>query len=421
MDIQAIILAGGEGQRLYPLVDNTPKALLPLANNPMIYYQLTLLEKAGFKECFVVTVESSAVPISKYVNEIYRGNIKPTVLTIADGTDSAQALVHIKDSIKSDFLVISCDLVTDFPIQALARQHLTENATLSVLLKDDTLHKKSMKQEDVLASTEYWGVDEENKRLAYFASSADIEDSFELSASFLRRTPPFTLRTTLADSHLYIFSRWVLDLLEKKSNMQSIKHDLVPFLIRLQHRKKAQLLKTDVPHYAFDNAQDLALSLSTSQEKQSDFVKCMVHVIPAKKGEYCLRASTRQSYTHINNELATNKVPSYKPESAALPKSNAIKIGAKCVVGEGLQPSGKLSVKMSIIGKHCSVGEDVKISNSILMDHITIEDKCVIQNSIISSSARIQSGTELKDCSVGSSFTVSKGKYKGEMLCRTRE
>lgn len=47
-EFQGVILAGF-GNRLYPLTedDHVPKALLPVVNKPMIYYQVQWLENAG--------------------------------------------------------------------------------------------------------------------------------------------------------------------------------------------------------------------------------------------------------------------------------------------------------------------------------------------------------------------------------------
>jgi translation initiation factor eIF-2B subunit gamma len=49
-EFQPVILAGGYGSRLGVLVEegSGPKALLPVANRPLLSYQLDLLEKAGF-------------------------------------------------------------------------------------------------------------------------------------------------------------------------------------------------------------------------------------------------------------------------------------------------------------------------------------------------------------------------------------
>jgi len=47
-EFQVVILSGGPGSRMYPLTTEIAKPLLPIANRPMISYQLELLERAGF-------------------------------------------------------------------------------------------------------------------------------------------------------------------------------------------------------------------------------------------------------------------------------------------------------------------------------------------------------------------------------------
>ena len=53
--MKAVILAGGQGRRLKPLTDSTPKPLIPVAGKPIVAWQIEWLRRYGVEQ-FILSI-----------------------------------------------------------------------------------------------------------------------------------------------------------------------------------------------------------------------------------------------------------------------------------------------------------------------------------------------------------------------------
>ena len=66
--MQAVILAAGEGKRVRPFTRSRPKALIPVANRPIIEYTIQALLANGVREIIVV-VGYRKEQVIRYLNQ----------------------------------------------------------------------------------------------------------------------------------------------------------------------------------------------------------------------------------------------------------------------------------------------------------------------------------------------------------------
>src|SRR5919199_2456452 len=108
--MKVMLLAAGRGERLRPLTDRVPKALVPLGGKPLIGWHLERLAAAGCREA-VINVSHLAGQIIDYVGDGARFGLRvaysrePQPLETAGGIATALPLLG-----SAPFLLVNADI-----------------------------------------------------------------------------------------------------------------------------------------------------------------------------------------------------------------------------------------------------------------------------------------------------------------------
>uniref|UniRef100_A0A8C6U2P0 Translation initiation factor eIF2B subunit gamma n=1 Tax=Neogobius melanostomus TaxID=47308 RepID=A0A8C6U2P0_9GOBI len=416
MELQAVLMAAGGGSRMTDLTYNTPKAMLPVGNKPVIWYSLNLLERVGFEEVIVITTKEVQKMMSTDP-KIKEVKMKLDVVCIQEDGDmgTADALRHIQQKIKTDILVLSCDLITDVALHEVV-DLFRKTHEFTETVPGQKGKKKTAEQRDFV------GVDHSGKRLLFMANEADLEDGLSIRKSIMRKHPRMHIKTGLVDAHLYCLKKELVDFLSENKSISSIRGELVPYLVRKQFSKvNSSKIKEDTDDQSQKNSdsmshQELLITsgderlLQLAQERscwndhRGDMseayhggkLRCYVHIMDQG---LCFRVNTLAAYIEANR-LA----PKLFEEPAVHPSafvSERCQMGSDSIIGEKCQIADKTSIKRATIGNYTAIKEKVKVANSIIMHHVTIEEGCNIQGSVICSNAVIGRGADLKYCLVG--------------------
>src|SRR5438270_13472348 len=127
-------MAGGEGSRLRPLTSNQQKAMLPMANRPMMEHIVRLLRQHGFVD-LVVTVAFMANHVRTYFGDGSEFGVRMVYATEETPLGTAGSVRNARDELDETFLVISGDVLTDIDLSALVQVHKDKGAMATIALK----------------------------------------------------------------------------------------------------------------------------------------------------------------------------------------------------------------------------------------------------------------------------------------------
>jgi dTDP-glucose pyrophosphorylase len=132
LPLDCIVMAGGEGQRLRPLTEKTPKPLLKIGDKPIIEHVLDRLSQNGIRQ-IVISVNYLGQQISDHLkngedrDQYIRYVHEPRMM----GTIGSVSLIEHPYS-HQHVLIMNSDLLTNIDLEEFYREFIDKDADMSV-------------------------------------------------------------------------------------------------------------------------------------------------------------------------------------------------------------------------------------------------------------------------------------------------
>lgn len=199
--MQALVLAGGAGTRLRPVLAELNKPMAPIADRPFLEYLMLQLKKHGVEEV-TLCVGYKADLIQSYFGAGERWGLRLSYSHETDFLGTAGAIKRAESLIHTDsFLVLNGDSLFDSDLRALMRYHRETNALATLALAH-------------VEDTQRYG-------------AVDVDASGRI-VSFVEKGKD--LAQGLINAGVYVFARAVLDLIPDGQAV-SLERDILPRLI----------------------------------------------------------------------------------------------------------------------------------------------------------------------------------------------
>ena len=131
MITSAVILAGGKGERMFPITEFQPKALVPVLGIPILKLQIDQLERLGIRNITILTGHFGE-DIQNYVNS-QSFKIDIVCLQSEPALEPGERLARSLSSFSKEFLLLYCD--NFIPDDEMVLSQINSDSEVSMVLQ----------------------------------------------------------------------------------------------------------------------------------------------------------------------------------------------------------------------------------------------------------------------------------------------
>jgi len=127
----ALIMAGGEGKRLFPITKKIPKPLVNIGGESILLKTIKKLLKSGVEEIFI-SVNYLSDKIEDYIKDQHDLKAKITFLKEETKGGTAGSISLLPKDLRGPILVLNGDLLFETDIDNLTNYHFETNAQVTI-------------------------------------------------------------------------------------------------------------------------------------------------------------------------------------------------------------------------------------------------------------------------------------------------
>ncbi|KAL6454513.1 GCD1 Translation initiation factor eIF-2B subunit gamma [Candida maltosa Xu316] len=429
MEFTAVIVCG-KGKALSPFSQirstGIPKALLPIANKPMVQYVLDWCFQANFAKVVVVSegeetikksIESAVNSFQEQYNKKEKepNQVIPNVEVISFDCENNGSIMYELyqlynkgDLVSKNFILLPCDLITNLPPQVIIEAYRNkEDSDLGLFIAyknqldiEDKKNKIFPNNYTIYSENDAHGHDNPVLLDVYNYQDIEFHQALSIRTQMCWRYPASTVSNKLLNSGIFIGSckdifKIFDESKEKHNEAYFEKRSLVKIIRDLSRRSwKHSQIKENVGLFIVPKEATFFRSnnLPVLMEANRYFMK--------------LQAMSKQQQP---------KKQDNKPTGAH--------IGNDSLVGENTELGERTNVKRSVIGSNCKIGKKNRITGCLILDNVEIGDDVTLENCIIGHDVIIQTKCKLTSCNVESTNeVVTNTQAKNtNLLCLTLE
>lgn len=130
--MKAVIMAGGRGTRIASIVRDIPKPMIPIEGKPVLEHEIIGLREQGFSD-ILLTVGHLASVITEHFGDGRAFGVNINYYVETEPLGNAGALLHLRDKLTEDFLLLNGDAIFDVDFTRMVAFHRAHGGLATLL------------------------------------------------------------------------------------------------------------------------------------------------------------------------------------------------------------------------------------------------------------------------------------------------